>query len=177
MFGQAMAELYLPTLMSDVVNKGMINGDTRYILKYGRYMLYTALASSICSILGSYLSAQTAVGLGRNLRDMVFARVESYSLHEFDKIGTASLITRTTNDINQVQTVLVMMMRFMIYAPIMCIGGIIMAMSKDKALTIILAVVLPLLLATIGILAGAVVPIFKSLQKKLDKVNLVLEKI
>ncbi|MDI3480505.1 MAG: ATP-binding cassette, subfamily multidrug efflux pump [Tepidanaerobacteraceae bacterium] len=174
MFGQAMAELYLPTLMSDIVNNGMMKGNTSYILRYGKYMLLVALASSLCAILGSLLSSITAVGFGRDLRNMVFSRVESYSLHEFDRIGTASLITRTTNDIMQIQTVLVMMMRFMIYAPIMCIGGIIMAMSKDKMLTIILAVVLPILMAVIGFFASIIVPIFQALQKKLDKVNLIL---
>ncbi|MGE5632060.1 MAG: ABC transporter ATP-binding protein [Caulobacteraceae bacterium] len=174
LFFQAMAELYLPTLMSDVVNNGMMKGDTGYIWKYGSYMLLVALGSSACAIVGSFLSSKIALGFGRDLRSVVFTRVESYSLNEFDKIGTASLITRTTNDINQVQTLLVMGMRFMIYAPIMCIGGIIMALSKDKPLTLILAVVLPALLILIGILASAVVPMFKALQKKLDKVNLVL---
>ena len=174
MFGQAMAELYLPTLMSDVVNNGMMKSDYSYIWKYGGYMLLVALGSSICAISGSYLSAKAAVGFGRDLRSKVFTRVESYSLHEFDKMGTASLITRTTNDITQIQTVLVMMFRFLIYAPIMCIGGIIMALSKDKVLTLILAVVLPLLVGLIAILASAVVPMFKAMQKKLDKVNLVL---
>ncbi|MHB1391582.1 MAG: ABC transporter ATP-binding protein [Clostridia bacterium] len=174
LFFQAMAELYLPTLMSDVVNNGMMKGDTGYIWRFGGYMLVVALGSSICGIVGSYLSARIGLGYGRLLRSKVFERVESYSLHEFDKIGTASLITRTTNDINQVQTLIVMGMRFMIYAPIMCIGGIIMALSKDKPLTMILAIVLPALMVLIGILAGMVVPIFKSLQKKLDKVNLVL---
>jgi ATP-binding cassette, subfamily B, multidrug efflux pump len=174
MFLQAMAELYLPTLMSDVVNNGMVTGDTGYIWRYGSFMLLVALGSSICAIAGSFLSSKAAVGFGRDLRDSVFTRVESYSLHEFDKIGTASMITRTTNDITQIQTLLVMMMRFMIYAPIMCIGGIIMAMSKDKPLTLVLAVVLPALAAAILTLASVVVPIFKSLQKKLDKVNLVL---
>ncbi|HYF83836.1 MAG TPA: ABC transporter ATP-binding protein [Clostridia bacterium] len=174
LFLQAMAELYLPTLMSDVVNNGMMKGDTGYIWRYGGYMLVVALGSSICAIVGSYLSARVALGYGRIIRSKVFERVESYSLHEFDKVGTASLITRTTNDINQVQTLIVMGMRFMIYAPIMCIGGIIMALSKDKPLTMILAIVLPVLMILIGILAATVVPIFKSLQKKLDKVNLVL---
>lgn len=174
MFGQAMAELYLPTLMSDVVNNGMMKGNTGYIWKYGSFMLIVALGSSACAISGSFLSSIVAVGFGRDLRNKVFTRVESYSLNEFDKIGTASLITRTTNDIMQVQNVLIMMMRFMIYAPIMCIGGVIMALSKDKTLTLVLAVVLPLLVAVIGILAGVVVPMFKALQKKLDKVNLVL---
>lgn len=174
MFGQAMAELYLPTLMSDIVSKGMVSGDTGYILRYGGYMLIVALGSTLCAIAGSFLSSRAAVGFGRDLRNDVFTRVESYSLHEFDKIGTASMVTRTTNDITQIQTVLIMGMRFLIYAPIMCIGGIIMAMSKDKKLTLVLAVVLPLLVAAIGSLAAAVVPMFKSMQKKLDKVNLVL---
>ncbi len=174
LFFQSMAELYLPTLMSDIVNNGMLKGDSGYIWKYGGYMLLVTAGSAISSITGSFLSAKVAMGFGRDLRNKVFSRVESYSLHEFDKIGTASLITRTTNDITQVQTVLIMMMRFMISAPIMSIGGIIMAISKDKELTLILAVVLPLLIAVIGTLAAFVVPLFKALQKKLDKVNLVL---
>jgi len=174
LFAQSLAELYLPTLMSDVVNNGMMKGDTGYIWKYGSYMLLVALGSSLCSIVGSYLSSITGVGFGRDIRDKVFSRVESYSLHEFDKIGTASLITRTTNDIIQVQTVMVMGLRFMIYAPIMCVGGIIMAFSKDRELTLILAVVLPIMLILIGGLASVLVPLFKSMQAKLDKVSLVL---
>ena len=172
--GQAMAELALPTLMSDVVNNGMMQGDTRYILTYGAYMLLVALVSSVCSIIGSFFSARVAMGLGKNLRNMVFTRVENYSLHEFDKLGTASLITRTTNDIVQIQTVLVMMLRFMIYSPIMCIGGIIMAVSKDKGLTVILLVAIPILVAFMGVLAYSVMPAFKSMQKKLDRLNMVL---
>jgi ATP-binding cassette subfamily B protein len=174
LFAQSLAELYLPTLMSDVVNNGMMKGDTGYIWKYGSYMLLVALGSSLCSIVGSYLSSITGVGFGRDIRDKVFSCVESYSLHEFDKIGTASLITRTTNDIIQVQTVMVMGLRFMIYAPIMCVGGIIMAFSKDRELTLILAVVLPIMLILIGGLASVIVPLFKSMQAKLDKVSLVL---
>ena len=174
MVGQALAELYLPTLMSDVVNNGMMQGNTAYIIQYGVYMLLVALVSSICSIAGSFVSARVAVRLGMDLRNGLFTRVESYSMNEFDKIGTASLLTRTTNDIIQVQTVMVMMMRFMIYAPIMCVGGIFMAFSKDRPLTLILVVVLPLLVLTVGLVAAKVVPIFKALQKKLDKVNLVL---
>jgi len=123
---------------------------------------------------GSYLSSITGMGFGRDIRDKVFSRAESYSLHEFDKIGTASLITRTTNDITQVQTLLVMGLRFMIYAPIMCAGGIIIAFSKDKELTLILAVVLPVMLLLIGGLASVIVPLFRLMQIKLNKVNLVL---
>lgn len=172
--GQAMAELALPTLMSDVVNNGMMQGDTGYILTYGAYMLLVALASSACSIIGAFFSARVALGLGKNLRNMVFTRVENYSLHEFDKLGTASLITRTTNDIVQIQTVLVMMLRFMIYSPIMCVGGIIMAVSRDKELTNVLVVAIPILIALIASLAVAVMPAFKVMQKKLDRLNMVL---
>lgn len=172
--GQAMAELALPTLMSDVVNNGMMQGDTGYILTYGAYMLLVALASSACSIIGAFFSARVALGLGKNLRNMVFTRVENYSLHEFDKLGTASLITRTTNDIVQIQTVLVMMLRFMIYSPIMCVGGIIMAVSRDKELTNVLVVAIPILIALIVSLAVAVMPAFKVMQKKLDRLNMVL---
>ncbi len=174
LFAQSIAELYLPTLMAEVVNNGMMKGDTGYIWKYGSYMLLVALVSSFCSIVGSYLSSIIGMGFGRDIRDSVFSRVESYSLHEFDKIGTASLITRTTNDITQVQTLVVMGLRFMVYAPIMCVGGIIMAYSKDQQLTLILAVVLPVMLLLIGSLATVIVPLFKAMQVKLDKVNLVL---
>ena len=172
--GQAIADLYLPTLMSDVVNDGMVKGNIAYIWQYGSYMLLIAAASGLCAIVGSYLSARAAVGLGTDLRNAVFERVESYSLHEIDKIGTASLITRTTNDINQVQMTVVMMMRFMISAPIMGIGGLIMALSKDRGLTVVLAVVLPVMVLIMAITARHVVPLFQSLQKKLDKVNLVM---
>ncbi len=174
LFAQAMAELYLPTLMAEVVNNGMLKGDTGYIWKFGAYMLMVALASSICSIIGSYLSAIIGMGFGQDTRNRVFSHVESYSLQEFDKISTASLITRTTNDITQVQTLLVMGLRFMVYAPIMCIGGIIMAYSKDKQLTWIMVVVIPLLLILIGGMATLIVPLFKAMQAKLDRVNLVM---
>lgn len=174
LFAQSMAELYLPTLMAEVVNNGMMKGDTGYIWKYGSYMLAVALVSSFCSIIGSYLSSIIGMGFGRDIRNGVFSRVESYSLHEFDRIGTASLITRTTNDIIQVQTLVIMGLRFMVFAPIMCVGGIIMAYSKDQQLTLILAVVLPLMLVLISVLASVVVPLFKAMQVKLDKVNLVL---
>lgn len=174
LFAQSMAELYLPTLMAEVVNNGMMKGDTGYIWKYGSYMLAVALVSSFCSIIGSYLSSIIGMGFGRDIRNGVFSRVESYSLHEFDRIGTASLITRTTNDIIQVQTLVIMGLRFMVFAPIMCVGGIIMAYSKDQQLTLILAVVLPLMLVLISVLATVIVPLFKAMQVKLDKVNLVL---
>jgi len=173
-FGQAMAELALPTLMADVVNNGMIQGDNAYIITYGGYMLIVALASTACSIIGAFLSAKVSLGVGKDLRNSIFTRVENYSLNEFDKFGTASLVTRTTNDIVQIQTVLVMMLRFMIYAPVMSIGGIIMAVSKDKGLTVILLIVIPILLIFMMTVAFTIMPAFKKMQKKLDRLNMVM---
>ncbi len=171
---QSLADLYLPTLMSDVVNNGMMNGDIPYIWKFGFYMLLVAAGSCVCSVAVGYLSARTAVGLGRDIRDKIFTHVEGFSLNEMDKVGTASLITRTTNDITQIQVFSVMMFRFIIYSPIMCIGGIFMALSKDAKLTGVLAVILPAMILTMMIIAKFIIPMFQSLQKKVDKVNLVL---
>ncbi len=171
---QSVADLYLPTLMSDVVNNGMMNGDIPYIWKFGFYMLLVALGSCICSVAVGYLSSKTAVGLGRDLREKIFTHVEGYSLSEIDKIGTASLITRTTNDITQVQVFSVMMFRFIIYSPIMCVGGIFMALSKDTKLTGLLAIILPAMIIVMLVIAKFIIPMFKALQKKVDKVNLVL---
>ncbi|MDD2619873.1 MAG: ABC transporter ATP-binding protein [Syntrophomonadaceae bacterium] len=173
-FLQTLSELYLPTLMSDLVDIGIVNGDTDYIIQIGLFMLLIALAGTVCSVIASFLSAKVAVGFGSNLREKVFSQIESFSLHEFDKLGTATLITRTTNDITQVQMVTVMILRMMLMAPLMCIGGIIMALSEDRPLTIILLVVMPILAAAIGIIAKKGIPLFKLMQVKLDKLNLVL---
>ncbi|HWI51099.1 MAG TPA: ABC transporter ATP-binding protein [Symbiobacteriaceae bacterium] len=173
-FGQSMSDLYLPTLMSDIVDKGIVKGDIPYIWRIGGLMLLVALLGVIGSIIGSYLSAKVASGFGKDLRDRVFSRVESYSLHEFDKIGTSTLITRTTNDITQVQQVMVMVLRFMILAPMMCVGGIVMAISKDATLSWLIVVVVPVLVGVIMLLAGQGVPLFKVMQIKLDKLNLVV---
>lgn len=174
LFLQSLAELYLPTLMSDIIDTGVIKGDTAYIWSIGGRMMLVAGGSAICAVIASYLSARIAVGFGKNLRRTVFSRVESYSLHEFDKLGTATMITRTTNDITQVQMVLIIMMRMMIMAPMMAIGGIIMAVSNDAKLSLILVVVIPVLAGFIALLASKSVPLFKAMQVKLDKLNLVL---
>jgi len=174
LFAQSIANLCLPALMSDIVNNGMMSGDTGYIMRYGGYMLIVAFGSSICSVIGSYLSAITGVSFGRDVRDRVFVHVENYSLHEFDKYGTASLITRATNDITQVQTVLVMGLRFLVFSPIMMVGGIIMALVKDRHLTLVLLAALPFMIIFMAIVAGVIVPVFGKMQDKLDRVNLVL---
>lgn len=160
--------------MSDIVDKGVVKGDTDYIWKIGGYMLLVAAGGMVCSITASFFSAKAASGFGKLLRTKIFSHVGGFSLHEFDKLGTASLITRTTNDITQVQQVLVMMLRMMAMAPMMCIGGIIMAYSKDAKLTLVLAVSLPVLVLAIVIIAKTGIPLFKAMQVKLDSLNRVL---
>ncbi|AQS58090.1 ABC transporter ATP-binding protein [Desulforamulus ferrireducens] len=174
LFMQALADLYLPTLMSDIVDIGIVQGDTQFILRVGLVMLSYAALSALCLVTASYLSARIAMGFGRNLRSLVFSRVSGYSLQEFNRLGTASLITRTTNDITQVQQVVVMILRMMVTAPIMCVGGLIMAVSKDAHLTLIFVLVLPLLAGMIWFITRRSVPLFRAMQVKLDKLNLVL---
>lgn len=170
-FLQSLADLYLPTLLSDIVDTGIVSGDTRYILQTGGLMLLFAAGSALCLIAASFLSSKIAAGVGRELRSQVFSRVESFTLHDFDRVGTASLITRTTNDITQVQQVLIMMLRMMVGAPMMCIGGIIMAVSKDAVLSLVFIVVLPFLAGTIFFIAGRGVPLYRAIQAKIDKLN------
>jgi len=173
-FLQSMGDLYLPTLMSDIVDNGIVQGDRDYIWRIGGFMLLVAGGGALCSVIASYLSAKVAAGFGKNARSRVFNHVENFTLHEFDKLGTASLITRTTNDITQVQTVLTMMLRMMVGAPMMMIGGIIMAVSEDAKLSLIFVVVIPLLVGAIFFIGMKGLPLFKAIQIKLDKLNLVL---
>ncbi|MDQ0192286.1 ABC transporter ATP-binding protein [Paenibacillus wynnii] len=173
-FLQSMGDLYLPTLMSDIVDEGIVQGDRSLIWRIGGFMLLVAGGGALCSVIASYLSAKVAAGFGKNTRSRMFNHVENFTLHEFDKLGTASLITRTTNDITQVQTVLTMMLRMMIGAPMMMIGGIIMAVSEDAKLSLIFVVVIPVLVGAIFFIGMKGLPLFKAIQIKLDKLNLVL---
>lgn len=174
LFFQSLAELFLPTLMSDIVDIGVVKGDISYILRTGIVMLLVASVSAVFLVLANFLSARAATGFGKDLRSKVFAQVEEFAQYEFNQIGTASLITRTTNDITQVQQVLGMIMRFMVTAPMMAIGGIIMAVSKDAQLSLVLVVALPVLAAAIVIVARLCVPLFREQQIRLDKLNLVV---
>lgn len=173
-FGQAMAELYLPTLMADIVDTGIVKGDTAYILSVGGWMLLVAAGSIVCAIVASLLSAQVGMGFGRDLRRKVFAHVESFSLHEFDTIGTPSLITRTTNDITQVQMFTMMMLRMMVMSPVMAVGGVIMALQRDAKLTWVLVVVIPIIAVVIIFTATRALPLFRAIQAKIDRINLVI---
>ncbi|HBB5196587.1 TPA: ABC transporter ATP-binding protein [Listeria monocytogenes] len=173
-FGQVIGQLYLPTLMSNIIDKGVVTGDTDYIWSTGMKMLLISFASVILSVIVVYLASRISMGFGKELRDKIFTKVEDFSLQEFDKVGTSSLITRTTNDVVQIQNVLYMMMRLMVMAPITLLGGIIMAVGRDAKLSLIFVVVLPLLLLLVVILGGKAMPMFKSLQKKMDKLNRVI---
>jgi ATP-binding cassette subfamily B protein len=172
-FLQSFSEIYLPTLMADIVDTGVINGDVAYIIRIGGWMILIAVIGMISAIFGSYWAAKVATGFGRDLRTKVFTKVESFSLEEFDEKGTASLITRTTNDITQIQQ-LVVMLRLFLRAPMLCIGSIIMAVSKDAKLSLVLVVILLILTLLIVLLSKKSMPLFKSMQIKLDKLNLVL---
>jgi ATP-binding cassette subfamily B protein len=174
LFTQVLSDLYLPTLMADIVDKGLANKDINYILKIGGFMLLIAAGGTLCAILATYLSSKTAVGFGKILREKIFTKVESFSLHEFDKLGTATLITRTTNDVTQVQQVSVLILSMMITAPLTCIGGIFMALQQDRSLAWVLVVVIPILFCVIGITLKRGLPLFKVMQEKIDKLNLVL---
>jgi len=174
LFMQVMADLYLPTLMADLVDNGLANKDVGYILTIGSLMLLIAAGGTLCALIATYLSSKTAAGLGKILRAKIFAKVEGFSLHEFDKLGTATLITRTTNDVTQIQQVAVLIFSMMITAPLTCIGGIIMALQQDQGLAWVLVVAIPMLVVVIGVTLKRGLPLFKVMQEKIDKLNLVL---
>ncbi|MBT2714465.1 ABC transporter ATP-binding protein [Bacillus sp. ISL-57] len=173
-FIQSMSDLFLPTLMADIIDKGVVKGDTSYIWKIGGFMLLVSALGACASIIASYYSSKAAMGMGRDLRLKVFNHVEKFSLQEFDEVGTASLITRTTNDITQVQQVVIMMLRMVISAPIMLIGGVIMAVSMDAKLSLVIVVTMPFLIGSILLILYKGVPLFQTVQKRLDRLNLVL---
>lgn len=174
-FLQSFANLYLPTLMADIVDTGIVKGDTSYILRVGGFMLLVTIGGAICSIIASFFASRAATGFGRLIRGKLFTHVENFSLHEFDKVGTASLITRTTNDTTQVQQVLIIMLQMMISAPLMAIGGIILAVTEDATLSWVLVGVVPILLIAIFVIMRRAIPLFQIMQVKIDKINLILD--
>jgi ATP-binding cassette subfamily B multidrug efflux pump len=174
-FVQALANLYLPNLMADIVDNGIIKGNTAYIWRVGGLMFLVTLGGTIAAIIGIFFSSRVATGFGKIIRARLFSHVQRFSLHEFDILGTASLITRTTNDTTQVQQVLVIVLNIMITAPITMIAGIILAVNQDVGLSWILVVVMPILVAAIVILMSRAIPLFRRIQVKLDKLNLILD--
>src|SRR5947209_6553868 len=174
-FVQALANLYLITLMANIVDYGIIKQDTGYIWRTGGLMLVIAVGGTLAAVIGIFFSSQVATGFGKIIRAKLFTHVQRFSLHEFDSVGTASLITRTTNDTTQVQQVLVIILSMMITAPITMVAGIILALNQDVGLTWILVVDIPFLVAAILILMSRAIPLFRLIQVKLDKLNLILD--
>lgn len=169
-----LADLQLPNLLSNIINQGIVNSDTAMIVRIGLLMILFAVISAVCNTINGFFSSRLSMGLGRNLRRKIFVKVESFSLHEFDQIGTASLITRTTNDITQVQMFMMMFLRVILQAPVMAVGGIFMAVSKNAGLSVIIFASMALLTTLVMLIARKAMPLSKSMQKKLDNVNRVL---
>jgi ATP-binding cassette subfamily B protein len=171
---QALSNLYLPSLNADIINNGVSKGDTAYIIRVGTYMLLVTFLLGVCSIVAVYFGSKVAMSFGRDVRSAVFRKVMSFSQKETNVFGTPSLITRNTNDVQQVQMVLVMAFNIMIMAPIMMVGGIIMALRQDVPLSGILVVVIPLVIVMIASVALRALPMFRSMQKKTDRINQVM---
>jgi len=174
-FFQSLANLFLPSLMAEIVDTGIVKGDTGYILRVGGSMLLITIGGMICAIAGSFFSFRIAIGFGRILRGKIFTHVENFSLHEFDTFSTASLITRTTNDTTQVQQVITMILGMVITAPMMAIGGVILALSQDPALVWVLVAAMPVVVIVFLLIITRAIPLFQIMQVKIDKLNLVLD--
>lgn len=172
-FVQALSQLFLPTLMGDIVDKGVVLGDITYIWKVGFFMLLVAAIGVLMSVAVSHYAAKVAMSIGRDMREDVFTHVTNFSLHEFNQIGTASLITRTTNDVTQVQQALVIILRMFLMAPFMLLGGLVMAFSKDTKLALVILGAIPLIVVTILVILKVGYPLFKGVQTRLDRLNLV----
>jgi ATP-binding cassette subfamily B multidrug efflux pump len=171
---QAIANLYLPELNADIINNGVAKGDTDYILRTGAFMLVVTFALMIAAIIAVYFSAKVAMGFGRDLRSGIFRKVETFSQVEVNTFGAASLITRNTNDVQQNQQVVLMGLNMMISAPIMVVGGLIMALRQDVPLTGVLIVIIPIMVLLIGFVMTRAIPLFQAMQIKIDRINLLM---
>ena len=174
LFAQAIANLYLPELNADIINNGVVRGDTDYIWRTGGLMILVTLVFGVASVIGAYWSAKVGMGFGRDVRGAVFRQVQTFSQVEVNHFGTPSLITRNTNDVQQVQMVLVMALSMMISAPILAIGGAIMALRQDVPLSGLLLVIIPIMALVIGLILVRALPLFQAMQLKIDRINLVV---
>ncbi|WAH98919.1 ABC transporter ATP-binding protein [Arthrobacter sp. MMS18-M83] len=168
------ATLYLPSLNAKIIDEGVSRGDTNYIWQTGALMLAVALGQVIAAIAGVYFGSRVAMAMGRDLRRDVFRKVSSFSAKDVNSFGAPTLITRGTNDVQQVQMLMLMGLNFMVSTPIMCVGGIIMALREDLSLSWLVWVSVPVLVAVVGYLVVRLMPLFRSMQKKIDAINGVL---
>ncbi|KQZ07681.1 multidrug ABC transporter ATP-binding protein [Agromyces sp. Root1464] len=171
---QSIASLYLPTLNADIIDDGVATGDTAFIISTGGVMLAITLAQVACAIAAVYFGAKAAMAFGRDLRVAVFRKVADFSEQEVSRFGAPSLITRSTNDVQQVQMLVLMSCTILVSAPILAIGGVYMALREDLALSWIMVVAVPVLLVSVGLIISRMVPLFQSMQKRIDAVNRVL---
>ena len=172
---QSLANLYLPTLMADIVDDGIVPGDRREIMAIGGVMVLVAVLGTICAVAGSFVAAKVASGFGLIIRGRLFERATHLSVHQFDRFGTASLITRTTNDTTQVQQVFLMLLSMAITAPMMAIGGVTLSLSQDARLARVLIGVIPVMAIVFFLIMRKAVPLFQLMQGQLDRLNLVLD--
>ncbi|MEC5181846.1 ABC transporter ATP-binding protein [Arthrobacter sp. CG_A4] len=170
----SIASLYLPTLNADIIDQGVARGDTDYILRTGGEMLMITLLQIACTIAAVYFGAKAAMALGRDVRGAIFTRVAEFSEQEVTRFGAPSLITRSTNDVQQVQQLVLMSATLMVTAPMLSVGGVIMAIRQDVQLSWLIAVSVPVLLIGIGLIITRMVPLFRLMQTRIDTVNRVL---
>lgn len=171
---QALASLLLPALNADIIDRGIARGDTGYILSVGGMMLGITLVQIACAITAVYFGARVAMALGRDLREAIFAHVGTFSEREVARFGAPSLITRSTNDVQQVQMLVLMTSTMLVSAPILAVGGVIMALQQDVGLSAIMAVAIPVLLVAVSLIIVRMVPLFRVMQERIDGVNRVL---
>ena len=173
-FAQVMASLYLPTLNADIIDKGVATGDTDYIWRTGAFMLAVSVGQGLCTVAATYLAARAAMSMGRDLRGAVFERVSGFSEREISAFGAGSLITRNTNDVQQVQMLVMMSCTMLVTAPVMAVGGIIMAVTRAPGLSWLIGVSVPVLLVAVGGIVSRMLPLFRSYQDRLDAINRVM---
>jgi ATP-binding cassette subfamily B protein len=171
---QTIATLYLPSLNADIIDKGVAVGDTGYILRIGVLMLGISLLQVACSVLAVYFGARVAMSFGRDLREGLFTHVQEFSAREVAQFGAPSLITRTTNDVQQVQMVVLLTFTIMVMAPIMLVGGVVLALQEDVALSGLLLVVVPVLGIVVGLIVSRMIPYFRVMQQRIDAINRVM---
>ena len=168
------SDLYLPSLMARIINDGITSGDQRLILLTGMEMLLFALLGVLCAVSSGILSSQVSMGFGRDLRGAVFRKTAALSLTEFEAFGTATLITRTTNDINQVQMFIMMAFRILIRAPLMIVGGVTMAFTSSPSLSRVVLLSVPALVVTVVAVSSVALPLSGTIQRSVDRVNRIL---
>ncbi|GAB3653855.1 ABC transporter ATP-binding protein [Glycomyces tarimensis] len=171
---QTLAMLYLPTLNADLVDHGVVVGDTDYVLSHGAIMLGVTFLQVVAAGLAVFFGARVAMALGRDLREAVFGRVQRFANREFDRFGAPSLITRTTNDVQQIQVLLLMTLTMLLAAPVMGVGGLVLALGQDVPLSATLLVAIPITVAAMGAIIRAMIPSAKAMQERIDSVNQVM---